>query len=431
MTFPLSAADWHDCFLRRGALGAAEIWLQRLAKISSATQRATLTSLPPLPALQQRFLAAWERREQPLGGVPFLAKDLFATAGDATGAGSVFLRRQLGPAARDASLVAHLREQGAVLGGKTQLNEFAFGMSGENPHFGDCPHPLRPELLSGGSSSGSAWAVGAGLVPFALGTDTSGSIRVPAAFCGVFGARLQPGLLAPEELFPLAPSFDTPGWLARSWEDLRTVGRALLGEENAPASDFPRRLWLADPEWLSSGVFAATSRFASDHGFITDDSAAKEFFTAIKEVENSYPVLGAHEAAQIHGLWLNRYQEEYDPVVWARLEAGRQRTAEEISAAQSHRERIIACWENLFARHDVIALPVTPVPAQPKSAQTEDLRRALLHLNTPASMAALPALTVPVPLADGLTTGVQLVFPSLAALRGGLAGFDFPPRHAD
>lgn len=426
MTFPLSAADWHDCFLRRGALGAAEVWLQRLAKISSATQRATLTSLPPLPALQQRFLAAWEQREQPLGGVPFLAKDLFATAGDATGAGSVFLRRQLGPAARDASLVAHLREQGAVLGGKTQLNEFAFGMSGENPHFGDCPHPLRPELLSGGSSSGSAWAVGAGLVPFALGTDTSGSIRVPAAFCGVYGARLQPGLLAPEELFPLAPSFDTPGWLAHSWADLQAVGAAVLGGKNAPTSEFPRRLWLADPEWLSPEVFTVTNRFAASHGFVTDDSAAKEFFTTIEGVENSYPVLGSHEAAQIHGLWLNRYQEEYDPVVWARLEAGRQRTAEEIAAAQSHRARITACLENLFSCYDVLALPITPVPAQPKSGQTEFLRRSLLHLNTPTSMAALPALTIPVPLADGLTTGIQLVFPSLAALQRGLAEFSFP-----
>ena len=429
MSPPLRLTEWHEYFLRHGAIRTAEIWLQRLAEIPEATQRAALTALPPIPALQQRFLDAWDQRDQPLGGVPFLAKDLFATAGDRTGAGSVFLRRQLGPANRDASLVSHLREQGTVLCGKTQLNEFAFGMSGENPHFGDCPHPRRADLLSGGSSSGSAWAVGSGLVPFALGTDTSGSIRVPAAFCGLHGVRLQPGLLEPEELFPLAPTFDTPGWLAHSWEDLCAVGAAVLGAvENSSSHDFPRRLWLAEPEWLTPEVSSATSRFATDCGFATDPVAAKEFFAAIQGIENSYAVLSASEAAQIHGLWLSRYQEEYDPVVWQRLEKGRLRTAEEISSARQHRERIALCFENLFNRFDVIALPVTPCPAQPKGGHNESLRRALLHLNTPASMASLPAITLPVPLPSGLTTGIQLVFPTLESLRAALSHLDFSPK---
>ena len=126
-----------------------------------------------------------------LGGVPFLTKDLYFREGQPTFAGSTFLPEILGPARRTSTLPAAFEEDaGAVECGRTQLNEFAFGLSGENPHFGDCPHPADGRFLAGGSSSGSAFAVARGLVPFALATDTAGSIRIPAHFCGI--ARLKP-----------------------------------------------------------------------------------------------------------------------------------------------------------------------------------------------------------------------------------------------
>ncbi|MDR2980711.1 MAG: amidase, partial [Puniceicoccales bacterium] len=295
-----SINDWKILFGERGPSGAAETFLLKLGQVDADTQRAALTALPSVTTLQRRFSDAWERRDSLLGGVPFLAKDLYATAGDATGAGSIFLAEQLGTSEFDSSLVSRIRETGGVLCGKTQLNEFALGMSGENPHFGDCPHPAHPQLLSGGSSSGSAWAVGAGLVPFALGTDTSGSIRVPASFCGIYGLRLEPGLLSEEELFPLSPSFDTPGWLTGTAHDMLTVTEALLGDWINFAAPPTRGLWIPCGNVVSPEVFAATSRLASRLGFISDDSASRSLLESINGVEKSYPVLGASEAALIH-----------------------------------------------------------------------------------------------------------------------------------
>ena len=121
-----------------------------------------------------------------LAGVPFVVKDLFDAAGWPTKAGSTFLEEERARPEGDGALVARLRAEGAVLAGKTQLHEFAYGITGENPHYGDVEHPRLPGRTSGGSSSGSAAAVAAGVVPLAFGTDTAGSIRVPAAFCGLF-----------------------------------------------------------------------------------------------------------------------------------------------------------------------------------------------------------------------------------------------------
>src|SRR5690606_5516436 len=133
------------------------------------------------------------------------------------------------------ALVRQLHAHGAVFAGKTHLHEFAYGLTGENPHYGNVVHPRFSDRTSGGSSSGSAAAVAAGIVPLALGTDTGGSIRLPAAFCGLYGLRLTPHHLWINDAFPLAPDFDTPGWFTASASDLRLVNQALLG----PPRDHP------------------------------------------------------------------------------------------------------------------------------------------------------------------------------------------------
>lgn len=414
---PLTLADWREVFATRGPRGAAEAFLLKLSGVPPEMQRAALCGMPSLPELYARFEHAWEKRGEPLAGAPFLVKDLFAVAGTKTGCGSAFYTETSSPAEFDASLVAHARESGAVLTGKTQLNEFAFGLTGENPHFGDCPHPARPDLLSGGSSSGSAWAVGAGLVPWALATDTAGSIRVPASWCGVYGLRLVPGLTDADELLPLSPSYDAPGWIAGTLEDLKTVTATLLGGLSDIGRE-PRVLWIGGyANYADDAVRDTCEAYARARGWETSADAEKLFTEICAGVEDSYPVLGGAEAASVHKKLLEQHGDRYDPVVRARLAAGAARTEYEVAMAVAHRARIRDMFTEFFEHYDALALPCVPCVAQPKSGHTDALRAELLRLNTPASLAGLPAVSLPVPVGEtGLTGGIQVISPSIERL---------------
>ncbi len=409
---PQSVEDWREFTLTRGPRMAAEAFLIKLADLSATEQRAALCGLPDTRELVHRFEAAWPRRESSLGGVPFLTKDLYFRTGQPTYAGSTFLPEELGETRTTSSLPAAFEnDAGAIECGRTQLNEFAFGLTGENPHFGDCPHPTRPDLLSGGSSSGSAFAVARGLVPFALATDTAGSIRVPCGYCGVWGLRLSPDLAPVGDIFPLSPGYDTQGWITRTAADLRQVSSAVLGE--APPAG--AGLWAGD---LGLGIPAADleamRRVALKAGAQEDAAAATLLRLALAEAAQAYPILGAHAAARVHAAWLERRKPDYDPAVWARLDAGRRRTHEDLRAAEAVRTRVIEAFRAVFRRHHFIALPATIGGALPKSGMDDLLRRKLLALNAPASLAGLPALAAPATLENGLTGGVQFLFPDMA-----------------
>jgi len=414
---PRTVPEWRELYRTRGPGPTAEAWLLRLAEVDAATQRAALCGLPDMRALRQRFEAAWDDRGRPLAGVPFLAKDLFAERGARIGAGSTFLGELLAPAAQDASLLAAFRDDaGAVLCGKTQLNEFAFGLSGENPHFGDCPHPTRPGLLSGGSSSGSAWAVGAGLVPFALATDTVGSIRVPATQCGVHGLRL-PVIAEIDGVFPLSPGFDTVGWMAGNAADLADVSSAVLGD-CAPRP--LRGLWVGDlGAGLTIEVLDAVRRTALALGASIDEAGADATREGLRGSGRAYPVLGGRAAARVHAPWMDKHADAYDPVVLARLRAGRARGEDEVLAAESVRQRVVETFAAVFeGGWDYVALPCTAGVAQPRHSHDDRLREQLLTLNAPASLAGLGALALPVPVGtEGLTAGLQLVARDTDALR--------------
>lgn len=409
---PQSVEDWREFTLTRGPRMAAEAFLIKLGALGAEEQRAALCGLPDVATLTRRFEAAWPLREEALGGVPFLTKDLYFRAGEPTYAGSTFLPEEIGAARATSSLPAAFEhDAGAIECGRTQLNEFAFGLSGENPHFGDCPHPERPDLLAGGSSSGSAFAVARGLVPFALASDTAGSIRVPCGYCGVWGLRLSPDVAPVGDLFPLSPGYDTQGWITRTAKDLRQVSAAVLGE--APPAG--AGLWLGD---LGLGLpkddLAAMRTVAERAGAQEDAAAATLLRMALADAADAYPVLGGHAAARVHAAWLERRRADYDPVVWERLDVGRRRTYEELRSAEAVRARVIDAFRTVFRRHHFIALPATFGGAVRKVDADAAHRRRLLALNAPASLAGLPALAAPARLPGGLTGGVQFLFPDMA-----------------
>lgn len=386
------------------AAAAHEVHRRVRQSLSAAQQRAAIVSLQPEATLAEAFSRA--ERATPLGGVPCFLKDLFDVAGQPTLAGSTFFPEVRPPPAADSALVGVLRNAGAVLAGKTQLHEFAYGITGENPHSGDCEHPRFPGRTSGGSSSGSAAIVAAGIAPFAIGTDTGGSVRVPAAFCGLFGFRLVPRDPFISDAVPLAPSFDTAGWFTATAPDMLTVLRALTGagESASPPCGCYLELPGLDPD-VAAACREASARFAPP----ADAATATEVLHGFAPALETYNRIVAAEAWTFHAPWFDRYRSSYDPAVAQRLERGRTQPSADLAQARADAAALRSLWAAYFSRFDFLILPASPFGAPTKSECILENRNRILALATPASIGGLPVLTVPVLLPSGLTTGLQIV----------------------
>jgi amidase/aspartyl-tRNA(Asn)/glutamyl-tRNA(Gln) amidotransferase subunit A len=401
----------------------------RLAALPERLRRAAVAWVKPEAELAAELESA--PAGAPLRGVPYALKDLFDAAGVPTFAGSTFL-----PSVRatpgDSTVVRQLRRLGATFAVKTHLVEFASGLTGENPHYGDCPHPHFPERLTGGSSSGSAALVAAGVVPLAIGTDTGGSIRVPAAFCGLYGFRLMPRDDLIRDAFPLAPTMDTAGWFTGNSPDMLSTWKALTGSASAPAGTSSAVATSARPEdspYLEAGgrprgcfldgqtllpdidpvVNLACSKVAGIFCPEADGNTEAALLTAWYGAVEAYVTIGMSEAHAVHRDWLAPYRAHYDPVIWQRFHDAGGIPREKIEAAHAKLAAVRAGWAHYFQKYDFLILPAAPHAAPTKAECTPELRRNLLTLTAPASLGGLPCLTVPVTLPGGLTTGLQVV----------------------
>lgn len=382
----------------------------RLAAVPDNLRSAALAWLRPAPDLAAELGA--HPASQPLHGVPYLLKDLFDLAGVPTQAGSTFLNSARGTPTRDSALALRLRELGAACAGKTHLVEFAAGLFGDNSHYGDCPHPHFPGRLSGGSSSGSAALVAAGVVPLAAGTDTGGSVRVPAAFCGVHGFRLSPHDEFIRDAMPLSPSLDTAGWFTGCAADMLAVVNAVVGPAKADAE--PRGCFLPAKSlgtFFDPDTAAACDRAAARRAAPADQATAGALLASWQGAIEAYTVIALGEAYTIHRDWLAPYREHYETGIWQRFSDGGHYRPEQLTKAMAVLETVRAAFRQYFARYDFLILPATPFPALRKADCTPEARKALLTLTTPASLAGLPVLTIPVALPSGLTTGMQVILP--------------------
>ena len=400
-----------------GAETVVDAFLARLEHCEPSAREAALAYLPARADLIEAFEAAATTRG-PLRGIPYALKDLFALANAPLRAGSALLEEVYQRPRADGPLVAHLRASGAVCVAKTHLNAFAYGLTGRNADFGDCPHPDVPGALAGGSSSGSAWAVGRGVVPLGIGTDTAGSIRVPAAMCGLYGMRVPKREWTGEGCFPLAPEFDTAGWLTHSAEDMLEANEALLGPPRSHPGKGLRLLNMVpqcaamDPELEPAIMELCNWLNAVENAEVTAWLAFN--FVGCAE---AYTILSSAEAANVHSEWLDPFKDRYDPVVWQRIDRGRHWPGEKMASARRVQKTVIRAFRDAFLSFDAIVMPVMPVPTPEASALNDDFRAQLLDLNTPASVARLPALTVPVMLESGRSSAVQVLFPGMLRLR--------------
>lgn len=330
----------------------------------------------------------------PLSGLTFAVKDLFDLAGSVTGLGNPTWRDTHGPALANAPCVDRLLQAGAELVGKTHTDELAYSLAGQNQHYGTPPNPAVPDGIPGGSSSGSASVVAAKLVDFALGTDTGGSVRVPASYCGIYGLRPTHGAVDTTGVAHLAKSFDTVGWFARSADVMLAVGRELLPDRPMPMLRQIRLLKegseIAGAE-LAEQVAAMAGRFGLPLGAPAGVGPLEDFLQAFRPVQ-------AFEAWALYGAWIRQHRPRFGPGVRERFEAAAKASCDERSLAQTRCEALRERVRALVGRDTVLCLPTTPTSAPPLDAssdQVEAVRFKTLCLTAVAGVAGLPQLSLP------------------------------------
>jgi Asp-tRNA(Asn)/Glu-tRNA(Gln) amidotransferase A subunit family amidase len=328
----------------------------------------------------------------PLWGLPISVKDCFDLAGAPTSCGTKFYRDLNGSAKCDSWLVEQLRAAGAVITGKTHLHPLAYGITGENPDFGDCVQPGNPTALTGGSSSGACASVLEGSAVAAIGTDTGGSIRVPAALCGLAGYRASLGRGDWRGGAHLAESFDTMGWLFRDLRDAPLLAFPFATKDAAQPRPFTRFAYVADnfltdcePEVIAG--FHATIRELRSLGL--EGSAIEPDWW--RESLDIYAPIQAYEAAQLHAGKFEHIQ----PGIRERLEWGASITKAEIIALRKRHWEFCSKMRALFAAHQLILLPCSPVAQLTAGADHSQTRIRLLRYTTPFSLCGVPAVTTP------------------------------------
>jgi aspartyl-tRNA(Asn)/glutamyl-tRNA(Gln) amidotransferase subunit A len=356
-----------------------------------------------------------------LEGIPIVVKDVIDTAGIETRYGSA---AYIGNVPReDARVVHRLRNAGAIILGKTTTHEFAWGVTTSSDAFGNTLNPTDPTRIPGGSSGGSAAAVAYGVVPASIGTDTGGSVRIPAALCGVVGLKPTYGVLPTEGVFPLAPTLDHVGLICQTAEDLIILARALGMNVSQ------------DDSWRNAKVKRTIGILEVPSDVPVDPCIANDFSTVVERLRRDYNIvevgirldeaysifakLVLAEGGMIH---FSRSQskligESYGRETAARLERARSISIDDFARAQEARHRFSSRIASLFEQVELLLLPTCPCPAPLIGADdvrigawSGDVRKALMTYTSPFNLVGYPAATLPLPRrADALPAGLQIV----------------------
>ncbi len=337
-----------------------------------------------------------------LAGTTFVAKDLYDVASYPTGAGNPQWEATHQVPTTTAPAVARLLAAGATLIGKSHTDELAYSLSGTNVHYGTPVNSAAPGCVPGGSSSGSASAVAGGLCDFALGSDTGGSVRVPASFCGILGLRPTHGRVAADGIVPLAPSFDAVGWFATTGAVLMQVGRVLLDTDfDETAHLAAQKLVLADdllacvPDEVATVVEAAARAAAArldlplERGPLADGD--------ITSWADCFRTLQRGEAWACHGAWITATRPSFGPGIAQRFADASRVTADEVAVAQRRRVQIRHLVARRTAGGVVFALPPAQGPAYRVDLEgpaKEAVRAGALALTSAAGLAGTPQVTV-------------------------------------
>jgi aspartyl-tRNA(Asn)/glutamyl-tRNA(Gln) amidotransferase subunit A len=435
----LNVAELRAGYLAR-AFSPVEVFdsiAARVAEVEPVVHAFTTLTLDEAHAEAMAAETAYTRgRPRPLEGIPFAAKDLFDTQGLRTTYGSaMFLDHVPG---RDAEAIRRLRRAGALLVGKTSTHEFAWGITSVNQHVGTPLNPWLPTRITGGSSGGSAAAVAALMVPFALATDTGGSVRIPSSFCGVVGLKPTFGAISAAGVFPLSPSLDHPSLMARDPGDVADLLDLLSGFDAADPATLTTIAGRPGPTTtrppLRVGICAELEPVRLAPAVAAVMAAAKEVlaglgaecvdvgFPEAQLVGDAFGLTQRAEAYNVHvsrGLYPQRAA-EYGDDVRHRLEAAAEVDLAQYLRAQRDRGAIRAAFRHLFQQVDVLLTPASPVgPPEPGVDNLDHfgerlpLRSLVMPFMVPQDLAGLPAVVVRAGFdGDGIPIAIQLSGPS-------------------
>ena len=404
--------------LVEASLGAIEREQARLDAFITVTGESARAAAR---ALERRLAGGDEAG--PLAGVPFAVKDLLLTRDAPTTAGSRIYGAGLATG-RDAAVVRRLRRAGAIVVGKASLHEVALGVTNVNEHFGPARNPWNPAHVAGGSSGGSAVAVAADLCPAAIGTDTRGSIRIPAACCGITGFKPTYGLVPVDGVVPLAPTLDHVGPMARSAADAALLlasmvtGAAREALRRAPRT---RTLVVGISEYHLRDMDGAVARVIE--AALADLAPLVKTVTPVsipelEGVQEASAVLASAEAVAFHDRDLREHPERFGTQVRSRLEGGYERTAVEYVQALAKAARVRNAFAAVFRTVDLLVgatLPAVAARIDAPVARVNGAERNIVDaytgFNAPQNVAGIPALSVPCGFASGLPVGLQIVGP--------------------
>jgi amidase len=352
-------------------------------------------------------------REGKLSSLTFAVKELYDVKGFVTGAGNPRWKSTHPVAQTTAPAVEMLLNEGATLLGKTISDEMAFSLDGENVHYGTPLNSRCPDRIPGGSSSGSASAVAGGLVDFALGTDTAGSMRIPASYCGIYGFRPTHGAVSLEGIHPMAPSFDVAGWFARTPDVLTRVGSVLLGIEipefKADRFVIARDLFGTKEPGAASRYDTFIQRLSGLPVEIAEAELGKpDFSTWIEALRN----IQWWELNQAHGAWIFRNLDAFGAEIRGRLEKISSVTQNGMEQNRLVRKQLISQIENLVSPGTIVVLPTAPGIAPLRGRSIDEARASRIDTmrhTCIATVAGLPQVSMPLMEQDGCPVGISFL----------------------
>lgn len=360
-----------------------------------------------------------------LTGLTFAIKDIYDVAGWPTGFGNPVWLQTHEPATLTSPIVQSLLDAGATLNGKVITDELTYSLNGDNIHDGTPLNANAPDCVPGGSSSGSASAVAAGLVDFALGSDTGGSTRVPASYCGIWGLRTTHGSLPTAGVLPLQPSFDTLTWFATDVDVFEKVGEVLMPATQHALTNLLHWpvLWdMAEPE-LKPGLDRVQAVLSDLLGVKPKPQDLLPADQTLEDWRRAYHVASAYEAWKVHGAWIDQHKPVMGQAIAERFKFASTVTDVAAQAAWGEVVAVKTRVRELVGAHGVVVLPSSASTA-PKldadPASVDDVRMRTMRITCVAGLAGLPQISIPMRTASGKPYGVSLLGPAgsdLALLR--------------
>ena len=390
--------------LLEGEVTARELATMALEQSNSSPAKNTYLSIDEADIERQLSASSpVADKAQLLTGIPISVKDCFDVRGYRTSVGSKYYFDASDIKTQDSELVQRLRDAGATITGKSHLQQLAYGLTGESSDFGNCVQFDRPNLLTGGSSSGAAASVLEGSAMAAIGTDTGGSIRFPSSLCSLFGYRASLGVGSWVGGFHLAESFDTIGFLFRHLKDAQLLGEAILDIPNEPDAGEPVRIGLPDPTFYSDAepkIIAGLHKWQEHFSECEFGTFAGSVFAESLDI---FRPIQAHEAAGYHA----GHFDEFEKPIADRLRWGSSLPEDEIKELRRRRLAFNQRIGALFEQFDFLLLPAAPVSSLENGADHAPIRERVLRYTTPGSVAGLPCLALP-----NETGGCPLLAPS-------------------